>query len=122
MDNPVIHFADITPHTTAQHPDADKRLKGNPLRTAREYFANDVHGVRAGTWDAGPGAYRIALGADKHELFHMLTGRVVISNPDGGNAREFVAGDTGVIPPGFAGIFEIIEDASKFWVVTELNT
>jgi uncharacterized cupin superfamily protein len=117
----IIRFNDLTPETTSQHPDEDKRIKGNPLRIAREYFANEVHGVRAGTWEAGPGAYRIALGAGKHELFHMLTGRVIISEADGGNPRQFAAGETGVIPPGFAGIFEIVEAASKFWVVTELR-
>lgn len=121
QNNQITRFSDITPETTSQHPDEANRIKGNPLRIAREYFANDTHGVRAGTWEAGEGVYRIALGADKHELFHILTGRVIISEPDGANPRQFVAGDTGVIPPGFKGIFEIVEAASKFWVVTELR-
>jgi uncharacterized cupin superfamily protein len=114
-----IHFNALQPEITVQHPDPDKRIKGNPKRTAREYFANDVHGVRAGTWEAEEGAYRIALAADKHEFFHIISGRVAISAPDGSGTVRYAAGDTGVIPPGFQGIFEIEEAASKFWVVTE---
>jgi len=115
----AIHFSHILPAVTVAHPDEDKRIKGNPERTAREYFANELHGVRAGTWSAGEGSYRIALDENKHEFFHIISGRVTISAQDGSQPVRYAAGDTGVITPGFKGIFEIEEAASKFWVVTE---
>ena len=115
----AIHFSHLQPTVTVAHPDQDKRIKGNPERTAREYFANGLHGVRAGTWSAGEGAYRIALDDNKHEFFHIISGRVTVSAPDGSLMMRYAAGDSGVIPPGFKGIFEIEEAASKFWVVTE---
>ena len=114
-----ISFADLQPKITEHYPDEDKRLKGKPLRTSAEYFANAEFGVRSGTWKATEGAYRIALAATKHEFFHILTGRVTITGPAGENAKSYGPGDTGIIPPGFEGIFEIVEPASKFWVVTE---
>jgi uncharacterized cupin superfamily protein len=115
----VISFAAIEPATTEQFPAVDRRIKGNPRRVTKEYFANDLHGVRAGTWQAEAGAYRIALDETKHEFFHVLSGKVAVSQPDGSGTIAYAAGDTGVIPPGFEGIFEILEPASKFWVVTE---
>ena len=115
----AIHFSHLQPAVTVAHPDQDKRIRGNPERTAREYFANELHGVRAGTWSAGEGAYRIALDDNKHEFFHIISGRVTVSAPDGSGTMRYAAGDSGVIPPGFKGIFEIEEAASKFWVVTE---
>lgn len=115
----MLRFADITPETSHAHPDQDRRLRGNPLRTSHEYFANDVHGVRSGTWSAEAGAYRIALDENKHEFFHLLSGKVQISNEDGSTTLSYGPGDTGIIPPGFKGVFDIVEPASKFWVVTE---
>ncbi|WP_220476917.1 cupin domain-containing protein [Massilia cavernae] len=115
----MIRFNDIEPKITEQFPDEDKRIKGKPLRTSQEYFANAVHGVRAGTWKAEAGSYRIELADTKHEFFHILTGKVQIALPDGSGVKEYAAGDTGIIPPGFKGIFEIVVPASKFWVVTE---
>jgi uncharacterized cupin superfamily protein len=115
----ILHFDDLSPQTTIQYPDPERRIKGNPKRTAQEYFANELHGVRAGIWHGETGSYRIALAADKHEFFHITAGRVIISAPDGSEARQFGPGETGVITPGFEGIFEIVEAASKFWVVTE---
>jgi uncharacterized cupin superfamily protein len=78
-----------------------------------------VHGVRSGTWSAETGSYRIELDENKHEFFHILTGKVEISNEDGSTTLAYGPGDTGVIPPGFKGVFDIVEPASKFWVVTE---
>lgn len=71
------------------------------------------------TWSAGTGSYRIELADSKHEPFHILTGRVSISLPDGSEGVSYGPGDTGIIPPGFKGIFEIVEPASKFQVVTD---
>ena len=115
----MLRFADITPATTEHFPDEDKRIKGKPRRVTNEYFANALHGVRAGTWQAEAGSYRVELADTKHEFFHITSGRVQVSQPDGSDAKSYAAGDTGIIPPGFKGIFEIIEPASKFWVVTE---
>jgi len=119
MTNPMIRFADITPDSKTHFPDEDKRLKGKPQRITNEYFLNNEHGVRAGTWEAEVGAYRVALGVTKHEFFHITKGKVQVSNPDGSAPVSYGVGDTGIIPPGFEGIFEIIEPAAKFWVVSE---
>jgi uncharacterized cupin superfamily protein len=120
MTNPaMLSFAAIVPAVTEQFVDPDRRIKGNPRRVTQEYFANELHGVRAGTWQAETGAYRIALDADKHEFFHILSGEVAVSQPDGSGTLSYGPGDTGIIPPGFQGIFEVVKAASKFWVVTE---
>jgi uncharacterized cupin superfamily protein len=112
-------FADIEPATREHFPDEDKRLTGVPKRVTNVYYRDDPHGVRAGTWSAEKGSYRISIAEDTHEFFHITKGKVQISNPDGSDPKIYGVGDVGIIPPGFAGIFEIIEPASKFWVWAE---
>jgi uncharacterized cupin superfamily protein len=115
----IIHFSDIEPEIGVRYPDEERRIKGAPRRTTYNYFANDTDGLSAGTWSADEGAYRIALEETKHEFFHILTGRISITSEDGESTWTFGPGETGIIPPGFRGVFEIIEAASKFYVVTE---
>lgn len=117
----IIRYADIQPEITIRQPDPEMRIKGAPQRTTRSYFVDEAFGLRSGTWSAETGAYRISMPASKHEFFHILTGTVQISCDNTGVVKSFGPGDTGIIPPGFCGIFEIIENASKFYVVADRN-
>ena len=114
----AIRFSDLQPSSSQTYPDEKMRVKGNPRRSTTEYFANAGHGVRSGLWSSEVGAYRIAFPMTKHEVFHVLSGQVQVL-ADGGAAVSFGPGQTGVLPAGFHGIFEIVEAASKLYVVTE---
>jgi uncharacterized cupin superfamily protein len=115
----ILSFTDIEPTVRDHYPDAENRVKGTPLRTTKSYFANEAHGVTSGIWNAEVGAYKIYLVETKHEFFHIISGRVQIEDAQTGKVTQFGPGEVGIIPPGFRGIFEILEAASKFWVVTE---
>jgi len=119
MSSPnAIRFSDLQPSSSETYPDEIVRVKGNPKRITTEYFANAEHGVRSGLWSSEVGAYRIALPMTKHEVFHVLSGLVQVL-ADGGAVLRFGPGQTGVLPAGFHGIFEIVEAASKLYMVAE---
>lgn len=101
---------------TYDHPRAERRVRGNPLRTT--WTHHDQHGLSAGVWACEPGAWRIAFAPDTHEFFHVLEGRIRITS-DAGEAREFGPGDACVIPAGFTGLFEVLEPVRKHFVFVE---
>ncbi|MBB3213867.1 hypothetical protein FHW67_003173 [Herbaspirillum sp. Sphag1AN] len=117
----VLHFAEIKPTITTRQPDPEMRIEGAPERETQSRFLAPAFGLSSGTWSAGVGAYRIAMPDSKHEFFHILTGKVAISCDETGAVKHFGPGDTGIIQPGFKGIFRIVEDASKLYVVTDRN-
>ena len=117
----VLHFAEIEPTITKRMPDPAMRIEGAPERTTLSRFIEPAYGLSSGTWSAGVGAYKISMPPSKHEFFHILSGRIAISCDNTGALKHFGPGDTGIIQPGFKGVFRIIEDASKFYVVTDRN-
>lgn len=64
------------------------------------------------------GSWRIAFAEGKDEFFHVIEGRIRITDSDG-IAKEFCAGDACVIPGGFTGIFEVLEHVKKHYVFIE---
>jgi len=118
---PAMHKT-LTPFTGSaapaefDHPRPARLLEGNPLRTTWNHYEQD--GVSAGAWSCEPGAWRIAFADDTDEFFHVLSGRIRITD-EGGVAREFGAGEACVIPAGFKGVFEVLEAVSKHYVLVK---
>ena len=54
----------------------------------------------------------------EHEFCHLLLGRVRIESEEG-ERWEFRSGDTFVIPAGFNGTWEVIEDCRKLYAIFE---
>ncbi len=74
---------------------------------------------RAGGFSQAPGrqtrgSWRVRY--SEHEFCHLLEGRVRISAEDG-TRYEFLAGDSFVIPAGFAGSWEVLEDCRKLYAI-----
>lgn len=107
-------LADTAP--TFDHPREGRRVSGNPLRTTWNHYENN--GVSAGVWACEVGAWRIAFADETDEFFHVLSGRIRITD-DQGTAREFGAGEACVIPGGFTGLFEVLEPVRKHYVFVE---
>lgn len=106
-------FAASTAPAEFDHPRPDRRVTGNPLRTTWNHYERD--GVSAGTWACEAGAWRIAFAMGTDEFFHVLSGRIRITDQEG-VAREFGPGDACVIPGGFTGLFEVLEPVRKHYV------
>ncbi len=109
-------FSEAATAAEFDHPREERRVAGNPLRTTWNHFERD--GMSAGVWACEPGAWRIAFADDTNEFFHVLIGRLRITD-DRGEAREFGPGDACVIPAGFTGLFEVLAPVTKHYVLVK---
>ena len=116
MQKTLTTFTGATTPAEFDRPRPDRLVTGNPQRTTWNHYEHA--GLSAGTWACEIGAWRIAFADGKDEFFHVLEGRIRISD-DAGNAREFGPGDACVIPGGFAGLFEVLEPVKKHYVIVE---
>ncbi len=74
--------------------------------------------VEVGTWGSTPGGWQIESRSDT-EVVHVLSGRARITDQDG-SSYEVVAGDVFVLPVGWSGRWDILEDLEKLYVtITE---
>jgi uncharacterized cupin superfamily protein len=97
-------------------PDAQRLLAGNPRLTVRNHYADASNQFFAGIWEATRGAWRVRY--TEHEFCHLLSGRIVITS-ETGERQAFEAGDSFVIPCGFAGTWEVVEDCRKLYAIFE---
>lgn len=89
---------------------------GDPHTRYAELFARG--GVEAGVWTSTPGGWPIENRPDT-EVVMIISGRATITDADGG-ATDVVAGDVFVLPRGWSGRWDIIEDVEKLYVtITE---
>ena len=112
----LLSFADTQTPPEYDRPRPDRLEKGNPLRTTLNHYASN--GVNAGLWACETGAWRIAFAAGKDEFFHVLEGRIQITDAQG-EVKQFGPGDAGVIPADFTGVFEVLEPVRKHYVIID---
>lgn len=109
-------FAECRTTPEIDYPHPDRLVSGNPTRTTWNHY--DINGVSSGLWDCEPGAWNIAFAKGKDEFFHVISGRLRIT--DASNvAREFGPGDAGIIPAGFTGVFEVLAHVRKHYVIID---
>lgn len=111
-------FSATPPEPGFDHPRPDRLLKGNPLRSTREFFSAPQGDLSCGIWACEPGAWQIAFAEGKDEFFCILEGRIRITDSEG-IAIEFGPGEACVIPQGFCGSFEVLQAVRKYYVVLE---
>jgi len=97
-------------------PAADRLLAGSPEHRVWNYFADSTQTFFAGRWSGTRGKWRVRY--TENELCVMTGGRVVITS-DLGEAHTFVPGDAFVVPAGFSGTWEVLEDCSKVYAIFE---
>ncbi len=95
---------------------AERLLSGAPRTQIANYFSDITQQFFAGYWSATRGKWRIRY--TENELCVMTSGRVVLQN-EGGQRWEFAAGDAFVVPAGFSGTWEVLEDCTKIYAVFE---
>lgn len=114
----LVAFADAAVEPAYDHPRPERLVKGNPQRTTWELYTNPGGEVSCGVWSCEIGAWRIVFDERSDEYFHVLEGRIRITDTEG-NAREFGSGDACVIPAGFTGTFEVLEPVKKHYVMVK---
>jgi uncharacterized protein len=97
-------------------PTADRLLAGVPEHRVWNYFTDLSQAFFAGRWAGTRGKWRVRY--TENELCVMTAGRVVITS-DSGERAEFGPGAAFVIPAGFVGTWEVLEDCAKVYAIFE---
>jgi uncharacterized cupin superfamily protein len=115
MQTEIVRFEPL-PAADQVSPAADRLLAGSPQQEIRNVYADPSQQFFAGRWSSTAGCWRVRY--TEHEFCHMLAGRIRIV-ADTGTVSEFSAGDSFVVPAGFAGTWEVIEPATKLYAIFE---
>jgi hypothetical protein len=94
--------------------DADKVVSGKPLTQLDNRYSDPTDHFHCGIWSSTVGKWTIHY--TEHEFCHLLAGRVRLTADDG-TVRDLSAGDAFVIPAGFRGTWETLENARKYYAL-----
>ena len=97
----------------------DRRIAGKPQTRVANYFSDSTQQFFAGRWSATRGKWRVRY--TENELCVMTAGRVLIES-EAGERVTFATGDAFVVPAGFSGTWEVLEDCSKIYAIFEATT
>jgi uncharacterized cupin superfamily protein len=97
-------------------PDAACVQAGKPEFTVWNHYADATEQFFAGIWSATRGRWSVRY--TEHEFCHLLAGRVVLTS-EAGERLEFARGDSFVVPAGFTGTWEILEECRKLYAIFE---
>jgi len=100
-------------------PPADRLIAGTPELQVRNYFSDSSQQFFAGRWSATRGKWRVRY--TENELCVMTAGKVVIEST-GGERMSFAAGDAFVVPAGFTGTWEVLDDCTKIYAIFEARS
>jgi len=103
----------------ASTPAPDRLISGDPRQQVSNYFSDDTQQFHTGVWSSTRGKWRIQY--SESEFCCLTRGRVVLENLEG-KRWEFRAGEGFVVPAGFAGTWEVVEDCTKFYAIFEART
>jgi uncharacterized cupin superfamily protein len=98
--------------------DPSRLAPGSPMpaQFVRNAFTDATGRFFGGIWRSSEGAWRVSY--TENELCVLTAGRVRISD-DAGRSWTFRPGDCFVMPAGFAGLWEVLEPAEKFYAIYE---
>ncbi len=118
MSNQIVDFR-LQLNGEKSAPAADKLLAGNPHTAGPQLFQRRQPAISQRRVVEYP--WQVA-----HPLFGVGVlcpdqGRVALENLTG-ERWEFSAGDGFVVPAGFAGTWEVIDDCTKFYAIFEART
>jgi len=118
MNQSIIDFR-VPRSAEGSTPAADRLIAGNPRHSVSNHFADATEQFFAGTWSSTPGKWRIRYA--ESEFCCLTRGRVALESTTG-ERWEFGPGEGFVVPAGFEGTWEVIEDCTKFYAMFEART
>lgn len=107
-------------HSTAtlDYPRPERLVQGNPERTT--YSLYEHPNMSCGIWHCEVGAWQIEFADNKQEFFQVIAGHVRLHDRTTGHTVDIQTGQAGIIPPGFKGTFEVLEQVQKYYVIVEV--
>lgn len=98
--------------------DPGRVVDGQPRQAVANAWSDPSEAFHCGVWAGGPGAWRVRY--TEHEFCHVLSGALRIGN-DQGASWTFVAGDSFVVPAGFSGTWEVLEETEKLYAIFDAS-
>jgi uncharacterized cupin superfamily protein len=118
MSNLIVDFArPLAGESSAPAP--ERVVAGSPRQVVSNYFTDATEQFFAGRWSSTPGKWRIRY--TESEFCCLTKGRVALEN-SAGQRWEFAAGGAFVVPAGFEGTWEVLEECTKFYAIFEART
>lgn len=109
-----LHKLGGGPPPERETPPPERVVEGAPSFLTHIHYESPDGRLVAGVWEATTGAWRVAY--EEWEWCRLRSGRCVIT-PDGGAPMTLDPGEAVVLEPGFAGVWSVLEDCSKDFVV-----
>ncbi len=97
----------------------EKLIVGNPKQTLWMHYTDPTSQFFTGVWSSGPGKWKIAY--TEEEFCLMLRGTSIITDTQG-VSTAVTAGESFVMPKGFIGTWEVVEETTKRFVIYEAST
>jgi uncharacterized protein len=118
MSDQIIDFSKPLP-SEATAPAPERLVQGDPRQSITNYFSDSTQQFHSGIWSSTRGAWRIQY--TESEFCCLTRGRVALHNVQG-QRWEFGPGAAFVIPSGFQGTWEVLEDCTKFYAIFKSRT
>jgi hypothetical protein len=118
MSNSIVRLdTPLDPEVSA--PAVERLIAGNPQLRVQNYYADPTQQFFAGRWAATRGKWRVRY--TENELCVMTAGRGVIESATG-ERSSFGPGDAFLVPAGFSGTWEVLEDCAKIYAIFEAHS
>jgi len=118
MSDQIVDFRNPADSESAT-PAADRLVSGDPRQQITNYFSDFTQQFHSGVWSSTRGKWRISY--SESEFCCLTRGRVALEN-SAGQRWEFGPGDGFIVPSGFTGTWEVLEDCTKFYAIFEART
>ncbi len=112
----MIDFNGPLPAPVEFRPAAERILGGDPVQRVWNLYGSSDGRFQAGIWECAPGRWRVVF--TESEFCHLLAGVITVTGDDG-SERTYRAGDAFVSPAGFTGIWDVREQARKYYAIYE---
>ena len=114
----IIRIDEQSGEAEALRLDATRLAPGSPTpaQSARNLYTDPTGRFFSGIWSSTRGAWRVAY--TENELCVLTQGSIRITD-NAGRSWTFGAGECFVVPAGFEGLWEVLEDARKFYAIFE---
>jgi uncharacterized protein len=118
MSSQIVDFrSSVASETTSPPP--ERLVAGAPRQRISNYFSDPGQQFHSGRWASTRGKWRIHY--TESEFCCLTQGRVALENA-AGQRWEFGVGEAFVVPAGFEGTWEVIDDCTKFYALFEPRT
>ncbi len=94
-------------------------VAGDPYHVTQVRYENSDRSLIAGTWTSSQGEWHAFT--DRDEYCVLLSGHVKLISEDGFE-QEFRAGDSFLIPNGFRGLWQVLEQTTKHFVIKDYTS